>query len=223
MNFQPRSALFLAAVCTLPPSANALDVPASLARIDASLAQSYPQLDALYKDIHSYPELGFQEQATAAKLAVQMRALGFEVTEGIAKTGVVAIYRNGPGRTAKAVGKMTGAEPPAVTVTPGGNAVVNDESLTAQTAAVFKAAFGDKAKPQTPPGAASEDYFDFIIADLPSVFFSIGGSDPARVAELRAAGKPVPANHSPFFAPTPEPSIRTGVRAMTLAVLNAMQ
>ena len=58
---------------------------------------------------------------------------------------------------------------------------------------------------------------------MPSVFFSIGGYDRAKIAELRAAGKPVPVNHSPFFVPIPEPSIRTGVQAMTLAVLNVMQ
>jgi hippurate hydrolase len=34
---------------------------------------------------------------------------------------------------------------------------------------------------------------------------------------------PLPANHSPFFAPVAEPSIRTGVEAMTLAVLNVLQ
>src|SRR5580698_1089872 len=74
-----------------------LDVPATKASVDRLLDTTYPHLDALYKDIHAHPELGFQENATAAKLAKEMRALGFEVTEHVGKTGIVAIYKNGPG------------------------------------------------------------------------------------------------------------------------------
>src|SRR5262249_37209705 len=59
----------------------------------------YPKLDALYKDIHAHPELAFQEEKTAARLAAEMRAIGFEVTEKVGKTGLVAIYKNGAGPT----------------------------------------------------------------------------------------------------------------------------
>ncbi len=58
-----------------------------------------PALDALYKDLHEHPELGFKELRTAALLANRMRKLGFEVTEKVGGTGVVAIYRNGDGPT----------------------------------------------------------------------------------------------------------------------------
>jgi amidohydrolase len=67
--------------------------------IEKSLEADYPKLDALYKDIHAHPEIAFQEVKTAAKLAAEMRALGFEVTEKIGKTGLVAIYKNGDGPT----------------------------------------------------------------------------------------------------------------------------
>src|SRR5471030_1120589 len=59
----------------------------------------YPKLDAIYKDLHAHPEIAFQEERTAAKLAAEMRAIGFEVTEKVGKTGVVAIYKNGAGPT----------------------------------------------------------------------------------------------------------------------------
>src|SRR5262249_18523875 len=59
----------------------------------------YPKLDALYKDIHAHPEIAFQEERTAAKLAAEMRAIGFEVTEKVGKTGLVALYKNGDGPT----------------------------------------------------------------------------------------------------------------------------
>ncbi len=86
-----------AGVCAAPGVASALDVPATKAAVDGVLAGEYPHLDALYKDIHSHPELGHQEVRTAALLAGEMRALGFAVTEHVGKTGVVAIYHNGPG------------------------------------------------------------------------------------------------------------------------------
>jgi amidohydrolase len=84
----------------LPAQARAeLDVTALKSTIAGSLQSDYPKLDALYKDIHAHPELAFQEVKTAAKLAAEMRALGFEVTENVGKTGLVALYRNGDGPT----------------------------------------------------------------------------------------------------------------------------
>ena len=427
------AALLFAATSSL---AAPLDITATKARVDGVLDKAYPHLDALYKDIHAHPELGFQEVATAAKLAKEMRSLGFEVTEHVGKTGVVAIYRNGPGplvlvrteldalpmeektglpyasratamwngkqtfvdhscghdihmaswvgtatalvamkdqwsgtvmfigqpaeeevsgakamladglfqrfgkpdigfalhdgpfthgevmyrpgvistnsddlkvtfigrgghgaipnatidpvliasrfvvdlqsvisrekdpaafgvvsigaihggsagniipdqvslagtirtfdqpvrqkilagveRTARAEAMMAGAPEPEVKITEGAKSVVNDQALTERTAAVFKAAFGDKAILSPAPGYPSEDYSEFIAAGVPSVFFQIGVYDPARVAAARAGGPPLPINHSPMFAPVPEPTIRTGVEAMTLAVMNVM-
>jgi amidohydrolase len=59
----------------------------------------YPAAHALYLDLHEHPELSGHELRTAAKLAAQLRALGYEVTERVGGTGIVAILRNGPGRT----------------------------------------------------------------------------------------------------------------------------
>jgi amidohydrolase len=413
-----------------------LDVAATKASVDAVLDKTYPHLDALYKDIHTHPELGFQEVNTSAKLAKEMRALGFAVTEHVGKTGVVAILHNGPGplvmirteldalpmeektglpyashdkemwngketfvdhscghdihmaswvgtatalvamkdrwsgtvmfigqpseetvggakamladglftrfgkpdvgfalhdgptaygevdyqpgvhssaadsleitfkgrgghgsmpnatidpvvmasrfvvdlqsvisrekdpsafgvvtigainggtagniipdqvslagtirsfdpavqhrmwegieRTARAEAAMAGAPEPEIHIIEGVKPVINDQALTERTAPVFKAAFGDKAVLEEKPIYASEDYSEFIAAGVPSVFFGIGVYDPARVAAARAGGPPLPVNHSPLFAPVPEPTIRTGVEAMTLAVMNAM-
>jgi hippurate hydrolase len=81
------------------PAHAELDVSALKSAIETSVESDYPHLDALYKDIHAHPEIAFQEVKTAAKLAAEMRALGFEVTEQVGKTGVVAIYKNGGGPT----------------------------------------------------------------------------------------------------------------------------
>jgi hippurate hydrolase len=429
--------LLLAGVAAgLASAARAGDVTAQKAEIDAGLARNYPHLEALYRDIHQHPELAFQETATGAKLAKEMRALGFEVTEHVGKTGIVAIYRNGPGptvlvrteldalpmeektglayashavqswngkpspvahscghdihmaawlgtaqqlvamksqwhgtlmfigqpaeeaiggaramladglftrfpkpdigfaqhvsnlpegdvfyrpgvntsnadsfeivfqgrgahgsrpqvsidpvmeaarfvvdvqsvisrekdpaafgvvtvgsiqtgsagniipdsallrgtirsydaevrtklkeglqRTAKAVAEMANAPPPVVTFDEGAAAVVNDAGVTARTAPVFKAAFGPRAILVPGPSSASEDYSEFVMAGVPSLYWSLGGYDPKVTAAYRAKGQEPPSNHSPLFSPDPEPSIRTGVEAMTLAVLNVL-
>ncbi len=76
------------AVATTPLQANELR--------DA-VAADLPDLIELYRDLHANPELSFQEVETAAKLALRARALGFEVTEQVGRTGVVAVMRNGTG------------------------------------------------------------------------------------------------------------------------------
>jgi hippurate hydrolase len=57
----------------------------------------YPGLEALYIDIHSHPELAFEEKQTAAKLAGRLKELGYEVTAGVGGTGVVGLLKNGAG------------------------------------------------------------------------------------------------------------------------------
>jgi amidohydrolase len=90
----------LALCAALPLQAHAeLDVARLKTAIEASVENDYPKLDALYKDIHAHPEIAFQEVKTAARLAAEMRALGFDVTEQVGKTGLVALYRNGDGPT----------------------------------------------------------------------------------------------------------------------------
>ena len=65
----------------------------------APLDAIYPDLEKLYLDLHQTPELSFHEEKTAAKMAERLRALGFEVTTGVGKTGVVGVLRNGKGPT----------------------------------------------------------------------------------------------------------------------------
>jgi len=417
--------------------ARAADLATAKAAIERSLDAQYPRIEALYKDIHAHPELGFQEKRTAARLAAEMRALGFDVTEGVGRTGIVALYRNGPGptvmvrteldalpllektglpyastfkqllrgvetpvmhacghdihmaawvaaakvlldmkdawsgtlmfigqpaeeggggaramvadglftrfpkpdhgfalhvgpgpygsvsyrsgvinstadsfsitftgkgghgsrphttidpvmmaarfivdvqsvisrekdanqfgvvtvgavqagnagnvipdtatlrgtirshdeptrakliegveRTARAVAMMAGAGEPDIRISGSAKAVVNDATLAQRSGAVLKAAFGDNARQMRLPGSASEDYSEFVAAGVPSFYFGIGGLDPRQMAEAAAKKLPVPGNHSPEFAPVPEPTIRTGVQAMALVVLEVLR
>ncbi len=59
----------------------------------------YPEAHALYLDLHQNPELSAHETQTAAKLAGRLRSLGYEVTEHVGGTGIVAILKNGAGPT----------------------------------------------------------------------------------------------------------------------------
>ncbi len=53
----------------------------------------------LYKELHANPELSFKEEKTSNKLANILRSLGLEVTENFGGYGVVALFRNGEGKT----------------------------------------------------------------------------------------------------------------------------
>ncbi len=55
------------------------------------------RLVAIYKDLHQNPELDFMEVRTSGIIAKELRALGYDVITGIAKTGVVGILKNGTG------------------------------------------------------------------------------------------------------------------------------
>jgi len=72
------------------------------ARVDAE----YASLETIYKDLHANPELSFMEVRTAGILAGELRRAGFEVTEKVGNTGVVAVMKNGPGPTVLVRGDM---------------------------------------------------------------------------------------------------------------------
>lgn len=72
--------------------------PADLAKkVAALVAQDEPRLIEMFKHLHVHPELGFQEVQTAALVAKELKALGYETHTGIGKTGVVGILKNGDG------------------------------------------------------------------------------------------------------------------------------
>jgi hippurate hydrolase len=61
------------------------------------LAADYPALDALYQHLHAHPELSLMEEKTAARLAAELRSVGYTVTEKFGGTGIVGVLQNGPG------------------------------------------------------------------------------------------------------------------------------
>jgi hippurate hydrolase len=103
-------------------------------------------------------------------------------------------------------------------------ATYNDPQLAERLTTTFRAALGDNNVVTAQPIMGSED-FGYLSLDqkIPSAIFWLGAVDPAKVKESKEMGTPLPSLHSALFAPLPEPTLRTGVRAMTAAVLEIMK
>jgi len=100
-------------------------------------------------------------------------------------------------------------------------ATYNDPPLTERLAGVLRTSLGADNVVPWAPIMSSEDFGRFALEgnQLPSFMFWLGAADPALLADARNGGVPPPGLHSSLFAPMPEPAIRTGVSAMTAAVM----
>jgi amidohydrolase len=67
--------------------------------LEAQVDRDYPAAEALYIHLHKNPELSLRETATAARLATELTQLGYQVTTGVGRTGVVGVLKNGAGPT----------------------------------------------------------------------------------------------------------------------------
>lgn len=71
----------------------------ALVSTTSTIAAAQTDLLKLYKHLHAHPELSFQEEQTALRVASELRAAGFDVTEGVGGFGLVGLLKNGPGPT----------------------------------------------------------------------------------------------------------------------------
>lgn len=101
---------------------------------------------------------------------------------------------------------------------------VNHPELTRRLATVFRAWFPADRLYIAEPATYGEDFSEFgrTTPAVPACIFWVGGADPAALAEARRTGALVPSNHSPFFAPVPEPTLKAAVTAMSAAVLDLL-
>ena len=106
-------------------------------------------------------------------------------------------------------------------------ATYNNPDLTRRLAVVWKKALGDQNVEMVDPTMGGEDFSEFSLLpehSIPAVDFHVGAVDSAKIAESKKPGaSPLPSLHSSKFAPVPEPTIRTGMVAMTAAVLDLMK
>ncbi len=128
-------------------------------------------------------------------------------------------------RIAKAAAAAARAPDPLVKVdtsefTP---ATYNHPKLTRRVVDHLKEHLGPDALREKKPAMGGEDFSRFSRDGVPIFIFWLGTIAPETVAEAAKSGRPLPSLHSPFYAPVPQPSIQTGVSAMTLAVLDLFQ
>jgi amidohydrolase len=104
-------------------------------------------------------------------------------------------------------------------------ATYNDPGLAARLRPVFAKWIGKENVLSPRPGMGSEDFglFGLDNHEIPTFMLRLGAVAPEKVAESRRTGQPLPSLHSSSFAPLPEPTIRTGVLAMTAAALNLLK
>ena len=240
---------------------------AATTTLDSLIEKELPAVVAAYQLLHAAPELSGQEEKTSAYLATELRALGYEVTEGIGKYrmrpwkgyGVVTVGSIHGGsshniipdevrleltirtldkkvrdkifqaieRIAKGVAQMAGVpedRAPIVKFRLGLPATYNHPELSESIAGVWKKELGEENVLLRKPVMGSEDFGAWGLGgQIPVFMFWLGAADPEQLKTSRQTGVGLPATHSPQFAPVPEPTIRTGVKAMATAVLDLLK
>lgn len=126
-------------------------------------------------------------------------------------------------RIAKAQAEAFGAPEPEITIdsdyTP---STYNDPELTEKAVAAMRSVLGEDNVTAVTPVMGGEDFSQFgrTSQDIPGLIFWLGAVEPEKFEKAQGAPLPLPSLHSPFFAPDAEPTIETGVKAMTSAAMS---
>jgi len=104
-------------------------------------------------------------------------------------------------------------------------ATINDSTLGARVKSTLVDTLGAKNVFDEAPVMGSEDFGVLGLEGrkIPSVLFWLGAMDPVKLAEAASQGKTLPSLHSSHFAPLPEPTLRTGVTAMTAVAVSLLR
>ena len=104
------------------------------------------------------------------------------------------------------------------------DAIYNDPALTKRVRAAVTGWLGADHVLSVEPAMTSEDFSQYgrTVEKVPTCFFEVGAVAPEAVAQSASTGVPLPALHSSKFAPVPEPTIKTGIAAMTAAALDIL-
>jgi hippurate hydrolase len=148
-----------------------------------------------------------------------------QITVRTTKDSVRKHILEGIERIAKAAAVGARAPEPLVKIDPEEftPALVNDSPLTRKTVALFKEILGADKIQERPPLMGGEDFSRYGREGIPIFLYFLGTIPPERVAEAaQPGGPPLPSLHSDLFYPIPEPTIKTGVLTMSMAVLNLM-
>jgi metal-dependent amidase/aminoacylase/carboxypeptidase family protein len=156
--------------------------------------------------------VGYLQAGTKNNIIPDQAVMGLTVRSY--KTEVRRHLLEAIARIAKAEAEAGGAQKmPLVETLESTSAVYNDPVLARHLEPVLEATLGNENVKILPPWMASEDYSVYIEHGVPSFYFMLGVADPEKWKEAKATGNPLPSNHSPFFAPDADPSLRTGIAA----------
>jgi hippurate hydrolase len=95
----------------------------------------------------------------------------------------------------------------------GADLVYNDPALAQRLRETLESALGKDKVVIQEPITASEDFSYFVEQGIPGFYFTLGGADPEKLAQAKAAGTMLPSYHSPLFAPDVDPALHTGIAA----------
>ena len=129
-------------------------------------------------------------------------------------------------RIAKAQAEAFGAPEPEITIeqdyTP---SLFNNADLAETAMAAIADAIGEDNVKEVAPVMGGEDFSQFgrTEENIPGLLFWVGAVEPARYEAAKDSSLPLPSLHSPFFAPDYDPTIATGVEAMTAAALELFE
>lgn len=126
-------------------------------------------------------------------------------------------------RITKAEAEAAGApRSPVIDRYEGTDLVYNDPVLALRLKGVLETALGKDKVVMEEPITASEDFSYFTEQGIPGFYFSLGGADPEKLAQAKAAGATLPSNHSPLFAPDVDPALHTGIAAEVAVLRNLL-
>jgi amidohydrolase len=158
-------------------------------------------------------QAGTKENVIPDEATIKLNVRTFD--EGVRERVLAAIRR-----IVNAEAAASGApKPPEITALDNYSLVSNDPEATERVAAAFRGHFDGGHVVQVQATSASEDFGSFGTHwGAPSVFWFIGGTDPAEYKQAKAAGRvhDIPTNHNPRFAPVIHPTLETGVQALVV-------
>ena len=126
-------------------------------------------------------------------------------------------------RVANAEAVAAGApKMPAIETKSNTDPVYNDPGATQRAVAAARRALGDDRVVEMPAQMGSEDFSQFGLAGVHAVLLHVGAVDPAKLAEAKKTGVPVPGVHSPLWAPEREPTIKAAITAETAILMDLM-
>ena len=186
---------------------------ATVMRLQTVVSREIAAADAAVVTVGAL-QAGTKENVIPDEAIIKLNVRTFD--ESVRKHVLAAIER-----IVNAEAAASGApRPPEITTLDHYPLNLNDAEASKRVADAFRRHFSAERVRVTGPAPASEDFGSFGTEwHVPSVFWFVGGTDPDRYAQAKAAGRlnELPVNHSPLFAPVIHPTLETGVETLVVS------